>query len=282
MSLIIFSFSYCFMILGMLVSILGTCLCTSHSVVWSFLILGTLSSSGWLKSLIPIESVVQYFAVSVLGSLIFLASASLSFSSSITLQIALLLKLGLAPFHFWVFKVLRSLSIPSLCFFLGPIKFGLLYLFTAINSPSLALSSVSLLFGTYMLWVTSSLGLILYASGSCQLLIFVLVGPGLLPHYFLIYCLALSGLYFFSIHKLSALFALLRLGALPPLSIFWAKALVLCCLPFTRSVLVLLISLTSLWPYVQLAIGLPSFGVSSPTLVVVLTSIPFFLFSMLT
>jgi len=116
--------------------------------------------------------------------------------------------------------VLRSLSIPSLVFFLGPLKFGLLYLFTATSTSSLALSSASLFFGIFLLWVSSSLGLVLYASGSCQLLIYVLVGTGLLPHYFLIYCLALSGLHFYTIHKLSALFAFLRLGALPPLSMF--------------------------------------------------------------
>jgi len=44
---------------------------------------------------------------------------------------------------------------------------------------------------------------------------------------------------------------------------------------------VLLSSLVSLWPYVQLAIGLPTTGVSSTLHVVLLTFIPFSLFSLL-
>ena len=88
--------------------------------------MGSLSVCGWLKAKVSSDALVLYFVVSALGRLLFLVRCSEFALSATLLQLALLLKLGLAPFQFWVFKVLSPLSVPSLCFFLGPLKVGLL------------------------------------------------------------------------------------------------------------------------------------------------------------
>lgn len=126
MSFVSISFSCYSVLLGILVGVIGTTLLQSHLMIWSFLVIGSLSVCGWLKTKVPSDALVLYFVVSALGRLLFLVRCSEFVLSSILLQLALLLKIGLAPFQFWVFKVLFPLNIASLCFFLGPLKVGLL------------------------------------------------------------------------------------------------------------------------------------------------------------
>ena len=100
MSLVVFSFSCFYMLLGILTSVLGTCLSSSQLLVWSFLVIGSLSVCGWLKAFLSSDALVLYFVVSVLGGLLFLISCGEFEVSSLVLQLALLLKLGIAPFQF--------------------------------------------------------------------------------------------------------------------------------------------------------------------------------------
>jgi len=251
------------MFLGILVSVFGTTLVVSHTLAWVFLIIGTLSVCGWLKPKVCSDAVVTYFVISVLGSLLFLVSCSGSFVSFFTLQLALTLKLGMAPFQFWVYKVLSPLRVADLCFFLGPSKVGLLWLLVSIQSPSLLLVSASLLLGLSLLILTSSLSLVLFASGATQLLILVLLGPSSFPLYYSIYLTALLGITWFSFHLISPFFAFLGLGALPPLTMFWAKVYALLTLPFLWSGLVLVLSVLSLWPYLRCFVGVPGPASSS-------------------
>merc|ERR1719211_593044 len=130
-------------------------------MIWSFLVVGSLSVSGYLKTQIPPDALVLYFVVSALGSLLFLLSCSEFVLSNLLLQLALLLKLGLAPFQFWVYKVLLPLKITSLCFFLGPLKVGLLWVLVNITHPSLILASASLILGIILLWLSSQIHLVL-------------------------------------------------------------------------------------------------------------------------
>jgi len=254
MSFVSVSFSCYKVLLGILVAVLGTTLLKTHLLVWSFLVIGSLSVSGWLKTKIPSDALVLYFIVSALGSLLFLLSCSGIVLSNLLLQLALLLKLGLAPFQFWVFKVLSPLNITSLCFFLGPLKVGLLWLLVNITHPSLILASSSLCLGIILLWLSSHIHLVLYASGSCQLLILVVLGPSVFPVYYSVYLFALLGVSWFRSKIISSFFAFLSLGALPPLTMFWAKVLALVSLPSVFSGLVILTSLLSLWPYLRCSV----------------------------
>jgi len=243
-------------LLGILISVFGTILTISHLLIWRFIVIGSLSVCGWLKPKVASDTLVLYFVVSVIGSLIFLVSCSTVYFSSLLIQLALLLKLGFAPFQFWVFKVISSLDMPRLCFFLGPLKVGILWLVVNSVQPSIILAAASLVLGVFILWLTSVPTLVLYASGSCQFLVLVLLGPSAFALYYSIYLLALLGINWFCSGHISSFLAFLGLGALPPLTIFWAKVLALLCLPFIYAGLVILVSLLCLWPYIRCSIGL--------------------------
>jgi len=140
-------------ILGIFISIIGLMLAMTPLVIWFFLVLGTLSTCGFLKPKIPSSCLVLYFVVSVLGSLLFLVSPGALSFSGLLLQLSMLLKIGFAPFQFWVSSVLRALDLASLFLFMGPIKFGFLFLFLDSCSESCYLALPSLLLGLPFLWV---------------------------------------------------------------------------------------------------------------------------------
>lgn len=179
---------------------------------------------------------------------------------------SLLLKLGLPPFQFWVYVVIRSLSLPDLCFFIGPLKTGLLWLLVCSSVNALFFVSLSLFIGLLLLWSTCSVHLLLFGSGLCQIVVLVCLGPSVFPLYYAIYSLALLGVSVSQTSLLSPVMAFLRLGSLPPLSIFWAKVLAVSCLPSTLVFLVLLVSALTLWPYVRHAISCPCAASSASSL----------------
>jgi len=277
MGLVSFSFSCYLVLLGILISVIGTTLTISHLLIWSFMVIGSLSVCGWLKPKVAADALVLYFVISVLGSLIFLVSCCGVLLSSILLQLSLLLKIGLAPFQFWVFKVLSKLDTSSLCFFLGPLKLGLLWLVVNVSHPSFLLNTASLVIGLILLWLSSQYHLVLYASGSCQLLILVLIGPSAFALYYSIYLLALLSIVWYSIGYISSFYAFLGLGALPPLTIFWAKVYALLALPSLYAVLVIFVSLLRLWPYIRCSVGLSSSSTSSLLHRILLILYPIFL-----
>merc|ERR1712212_248587 len=129
-----------------------------------------------------------------------------------------------------------------------------LWLLVCSSSTALFLVSVSLIIGILLLWNTSTIQLLLFGSGLCQTFIFVILGPRIFPLYFSIYLLALFGVSVSQSSLLSPFLAFLRLGSIPPLSIFWAKVLAISCLPNSLCCLVLLVSILTLWPYVRYAI----------------------------
>jgi len=152
---------------------------------------------------------------------------------------------------------LRSLSLPSLCFFLGPAKAGLLFLFVNFSSPSFILITFSTLVGMIVFYTASSLSLILYASGSLQLVIFTMLGPSLWLLYYYIYLHSIFGLLLIHFSLVSTFFAFLSLFGLPPLSIFWAKAVAIFFLPVFSSFILLGLSVLSLFPYLCCWLGFP-------------------------
>jgi len=208
------------MVLAVLLSVLGTCVCGSVFSIWLFLVIGTLSLTAWLKTQAQYQAVVLFFIVSVLGGLLFLLSRLESPLRGTVIFISLFLKLGLFPFHFWVATVLRDLSLLFLCFFLGPAKFGLLFLLVFCQDPSFCLPFFSLLFGLQVANVSLSLPLLLYASGSCQLIWFILLGPSFFCSFYCTYLLSLMAVASLCFRLLGPIVAFLNLGGLPPLTFF--------------------------------------------------------------
>jgi len=193
----------------------------------------------------------------------------------LVLLLSLLLKLGLFPFQFWVYSVLKGLQLTDLCFFVGPIKAGLLWLLVCSSATAYFFVSASVLLGILLLWSSCSVQLLLFGSSLCQPLIYVCLGSIIFPLYFSFYLFSLLGVSLSDSPHLSPFIAYLRLGSLPPFSIFWAKVLAISSLPSAFALLVLVISVLTLWPYVRFAFTLPSPTPSSPSLLLLLVLAPF-------
>jgi len=275
MGVLVLVFRASIMLIGITLSIAGTLLATKGHVLWFFLVLGTLSTCGWLQPKIPSRCLVLYFVVSVLGGLLFLLSCGCFYFSTLIFQLSLLLKLGLAPFQFWVYPVIQSLVVSDTCIFLGPFKFGLLYLLVSVGSVSLLLCSLSFFFGLAVLWITSRLHLVLFASGALQLLVLVVLGPSHFVTYYFIYILALLGVAWCSSGLVSPLLAFFGLAAVPPLTMFWAKMLAVVTLPIFYGLLIIFISLLRIWPYIRCSIEFFHSSRSSLCHVFLLSGVPF-------
>jgi len=259
-----------------MISVAGIMLTVTHLLAWSFIVIGTLSICGWLKSTCRTQAWVLYFVISVLGGLGFLLRWSGSIFCPVLLQLSLLLKLGLAPFQFWVFPVLIRLDHVSLCIFLGPLKVGLLWLFVNVTSASLVLCLASLFCGLCFLWLSANLALVLYGSGSCQLIIFTILGPSFFPSYLYIYLLCLFAVSCITTSHISPYFAFCCLGAIPPFTIFWGKFYAIITLPFVFGCAVILISLLSLWPYLRCALSFKYFSSWSLVLKGLVLMLPYY------
>jgi len=237
---------------------LGLLCLSSTLTLWFFLVLSTLCTCGWLKSMLPSSVLVLYFVVSVLGSLFCLLSSAPIPGSSLLLLLGLFLIMGLAPFHFWVLPALSYFSLPSLVFFLGPMKLGYLFLFVQ-SCPNLHIVPfISFLVGSLYLFLTTRLSIVLYSSGAIQVFVLSLLGSDFFWPYHLIY-LCCTMTFYFHFHGLaSPLFCFLCLLGLPPFGIFWAKYLCLAILPALRGFLLLVVSAMLTYPYLRVAVAMPA------------------------
>ena len=244
------------MLLGVLLSVAGVLVSSSYFTAWSFLVIGTLALSSWFKVRTRYSVVVLYFITSSVGGLLFLAGSLLPSHSILLVQLSLSIKLGLFPFQFWVLRVLSVLDTTSLCFFLGPTKFSLLYLLVSSSHYSLLLPLLALIFGLFVLFTSYSLSLVLYASGSCQLIFIILLGPSPFPVFYFTYLLSLLAIVIIVNKLLSPLVSFLCLGGMPPFTFFWGKFLAISLLPLFWGFFLVLCSGIILFPYIKLSLGL--------------------------
>jgi len=237
------------MVVGIWLSSLGLVSFTSSVLSWFWIILSTLSFVGWLKGQINSSALSLFFVASLISSLLFLLGTLSGPFSHILIQLSILLKLGYAPFQFWVYKILPLLKFNNLVLFLGPLKFGFLMLFSQLNSIFTPFVLPSLFLGIVLLWRSTSLQTILYASGSRMFFFLTLLGGPCPLIFILIYNLSLLLVLCWHFGLSSLFFALLSLVGLPPLGMFWAKAILLAVLPFIFALLLLLISSLTFWTY---------------------------------
>ena len=181
---------------------------------------GSLSSTAWLSPRLPSVSLGLYFIISVLGSLLFCLGYSWSAPSPLLCCLGPLLLLGYCPFHFWVPKVLLHIDILSLLLFLGPIKFGYLYLLLITILSFWWLVFLPFFVGLLLLYSTGALSLIIYSSGSVQLFILIFMDSSFFVLYYSIYLLRLFVLALPSTGLISLFMAMLFLIGIPPLGMF--------------------------------------------------------------
>jgi len=172
---------------GVLLSVLGPLCLPSPIWAWGFLVLGSLSTTLWLKPRLPPDSLALYFVVSVLGSLLFCISSSNTAPLRLLCCLGLLLLLGFSPFQFWVFKVLVHLDLFSLFLFLGPIKIRYLYLLLLSLRSFWVLGLLPFVVGSLVLFSSGLLCLILYSSSSLQVILLFFMDPTFFVLFFSIY-----------------------------------------------------------------------------------------------
>jgi len=261
--------------------VIGLCSLSSSFGLWSIIILSTLCLTSFLAPTLVRSSLPIFFTVSEVGSLLFFYASYCAGPSSLLLSLSLLLKLGFAPFQFWVFRVLPFLSLPSLFFLLAPSKVGFLYLYVSSHTSFFLLSFVSLLVGLNIILLANGLHIILYASGSVQLLFLDLLGPSFFLPYYSAYFIALLGIVSLFYSRLSPLVAMLCLGGLPPLPLFWGKLLALSVLSLPFASLMLLSSSIALFSYVSWALTRSSSSSSSISHLTALSITSLFLTSLM-
>jgi len=237
------------MLLGLLISTLGLLSCSSPFFLWAFLVLGTLCTIGYFKLFLPAHSLVLLFICSVVGGLLFLVGSLHPSSHSLIPNIGLLLKLGLAPFHFWMLKVVVFVTEFSSFFLLGLMKVGPLFLL--IDGPSFTLvwGLFSFCVGLSVLYSCTSVNLILLGSGLLQFWVLSATQGYTFNFYLFSYLFSLLLCCCAHTLQVSYLLSFLSLAGLPPFIFFVAKLSVLVTSPFLVCILVLLVSALRLFPY---------------------------------
>ena len=234
------------------------------------MILSSICTTSWLKASVPGPQLALYFTSSVSGGLIFLLASFSPFQSSFLTILALLLLLGVPPFHYWRTRVLPALDFASLCFFLGPIKLGYMSLLTSNNSITLFFLVPSAVLGLLLFYFASSPWGLLFSSSCSSLFIIVMLGSGAGFFYLTFYVYSLILLSSISLRLITPLLGFLVLAGFPPFTIFWAKISALLSSSFPSGILVLVFACFGLYPYF-------SYGVLHP--VSFCTSSSFFIFT---
>jgi len=237
------------MFLGLLISTLGLLSCSSPFFLWAFLVLGTLSTTGYFKPFLPAHSLVLLFICSVVGGLLFLVGSLHPTTNTLFSNLGLLLKLGLAPFHFWMVKVVVLVTEFSSFVLLGLMKVGPLFLLIDCPSFTLVWGILSFSVGLPVLFSCTSVNLVLLGSGLLQFWVLSALQASTFYFYLSAYLIRVLLCCCAHTFHVSYLLAFLSLAGLPPFLLFVAKITVLVTGPFLVSLLVLLISALSLFPY---------------------------------
>ena len=246
------------MLLGIIISLLGLVCCSSPLSLWSFLVLSTISSVCYFKHYLSAPCLVLYFICSVVGGLLYLGGALSFYYTSWLINIGLLLKLGLAPFHFWLVKVASYLSNFPLFIMLGFLKVGPLYLLVSGSGTLFFWGVLSLAFGIILIFRATSLSYVLVGSGLLLFWVLSTLSPWFFVPYILAYNISLVLCCCPFWLSISTLLAFLSLAGLPPFPLFWVKLLVLSSVPFATSFCLLFASALSLFPYIHLGLVLHS------------------------
>lgn len=112
------------MVLGLLLFNVGILSASSPLLVWFFLVLLTLVSLFYFSGQLPTATLAIYLVMSIISSLLFLVTALSPLGAPILALLALFIKLGMPPFHFWAFRLIPFLSASPMFVFLCGLKVG--------------------------------------------------------------------------------------------------------------------------------------------------------------
>jgi hypothetical protein len=129
------------------------------------------------------------------------------------------------------------------------------------------------------MYATSSTNLILYSSGSTQLVLLFFIDSPFFVLFYSIYLCSLFAASASSLHLLSGFTGMLFLIGIPPLGMFWAKMAALSVFPFPGTLLLLIVSLLTLVPYTYTALSFRIAFPSSMSVLSLLVILPVALFA---
>nr|YP_009512568.1 NADH dehydrogenase subunit 2 [Sicyonia lancifer]AXJ93122.1 NADH dehydrogenase subunit 2 [Sicyonia lancifer] len=294
---------------------------SSSILFFSTLLLGmtlAVSSSSWfgawiglelnLLSFIPIishkdsqyasEAALKYFLIQALGSSIIVMAAPMFMTSqlqaNILICLALLLKAGAAPFHFWFPTVMEGLKWPQLILLMTAQKVAPMSLLSYLDfsfiypilTSSIALSALVGAAGGINQTLLRKILAYSSINHMAWMISAMIISENSWLMYFLFYCIISSSIallfYFQQAYHISHVFnqtgsspfikplvflSLLSLGGLPPFTGFIPKWLIIQELASAGMFIILAILLSSalLTLYYYLRVSIPAFLISSPS-----------------
>ena len=139
--------------------------------------------------------------------------------------------------------------------------------------------SLPLLFGLIIMYSTSSICLILYSSGSTQLVLLFFIDSPFFVLYYSIYLISLFAATSSSLALLSGFSGMLFMIGIPPLGMFWAKLAAVLVFPLTGTLILFIVSLLTLVPYTYTALSFRTADHSSMSVLSLLVILPVALFA---
>jgi len=134
-------------------------------------------------------------------------------------------------------------------------------------------------FGVLIMYATTSVALILYSSGSTQVVLLFFIDSPFFVFFYSIYLCSLFAASAASLSLLSLYVGMLFLIGIPPLGMFWAKLAALLVFPFPGSLTLLIVSLLTLVPYTYTALSFRIAGPISMSVLSLLVVLPVALFA---
>jgi len=256
-------FSFFLVLLGVTLSVLGMLVSSHYLFIWMCLVLGTLSTTGWLSFILPALPLSLYFVSSALGGLLFVFSSYTSSLPPLFVFLALLLLLGFFPFQFWSFSVLANLPLSKTCIFQGPMKLGYLFLLLECPLNLLWVGLVSFITGLILIFTSMKMWALLWGSSSTLLLQVLLLDSFFGFLFYVVYSSTMLCLSYYVEANFSLLILLCSLAGMPPLSMFWPKLLAIFNLPFLHCMVLLFCSALTLYPYFFFGLAIPSYSLPS-------------------
>jgi len=256
-------FSFFQVLLGVSFSVLGLTVSSHFLFIWMCLVLGTLSTTGWLAFFLPALPLSLYFVSSVLGGLLFVFSSYSSSLPPLFVFLALLLLLGFFPFQFWSFSVLANLPLSVTCVFQGPLKLGYLFLLLECPLNLLWVGLVSFVTGLILIFTSIKIWALLWASSSTLLLQVLLFDSFFGFLFYIVYSSTMLCLSYYVDTNFSLLIFFCSLAGMPPIGMFWPKLLALYSLPFFHCMVLLFCSALTLYPYLVFGLAHPSYSLPS-------------------
>nr|YP_009045972.1 NADH dehydrogenase subunit 2 [Engaeus sericatus]CDR98468.1 NADH dehydrogenase subunit 2 [Engaeus sericatus] len=269
---------------------------TSWASAWIGLELNLMSFIPLISSktnLLSSEATLKYFLVQALGSAVIIFSAAVSFMIPhfflLTISLALFLKMGSAPFHFWFPQIMEGLNWLHSTLLMTIQKLAPMFLISYLTSDPLCLISISIiaicsaLIGAisglnqislrkilafssinHMSWMLFSM-LINETTWSLYFLFYSLITISLTILFYTIQAFNLSDLMNFQSSlplKVISMLSLFSLGGMPPFSGFIPKWIVtqemIINSYFHTLTLLLFCSLITLYFYLRLSISILS------------------------